>query len=305
MPRKKFGQKGQKSKQSPSWLKLALFLIIIICGYYLFEYFRTIPLISQKSDQPPSATSSGTIKSAQVTPTPKPTLSIPTPAGKSVRVPILTYHYIGNNPNPADKVRDNLEVTPNKFEEEMSYLAKSGYNTITFDTLYAGLHGQASLPGKPIILTFDDGYIDFYVNAYPILRRYGLHAVSFIPTGLMGQGYYMSWAQIKEINATGLVSFQAHSITHPNLTSLTNDQLKYQIFESKRILEAQLGKKVNTFAYPYGASDGRVWQAVKDAGFIGAVGTWGGVVESEGTIYDMPRIKISGGIDLKTFISRL
>lgn len=278
---------------------VALFLFLISLLSFSPNKIKVIKqFVAQRNE------ASGAAKIASPSAFPK-RLVHPANFGRQTRVPILTYHYIGNNPNPADKARDNLEVVPDKFEEQMNYLSKNGYNTISFDTLYAVLHGVSSLPLKPVILTFDDGYIDFYLNAYPILRRYGLHAVSFIPTGLVGKGYYMSWPQIKEIDASGLVSFQAHSVDHPNLAGLSDDKLKYQIWESKKALEAELGKPVNTFAYPYGVTDERVWAAVKAAGFVGAVGTWYGVIESEGTIYDMPRVKIGGGMTIEKFPSLL
>lgn len=229
--------------------------------------------------------------------------SIPMQYGRSVNIPILTYHYIGNNPNPADKARDNLSVAPDLFDGQMTHLTARGYTPITLDTLYAGLKGTAGLPGKPIVLSFDDGYIDFYVNAFPVLRRFNFHAVSFIPTGLMDQGYYLHWSQIKEMDSTGLISFQAHSVNHPNLSSLDNNQLTFQLVQSKKTLEAQLGKPVNFMAYPVGISDERVWAATKAAGYLGAAGTWYGITESEGTIYDMPRVKISGGLTIEKFAS--
>jgi peptidoglycan/xylan/chitin deacetylase (PgdA/CDA1 family) len=246
--------------------------------------------------------------SAQIVPTPTPTptpLPIPAHSGRQVEIPILTYHYIGNNPNPEDKRRESLQVTPDKFEEQMKYLSENGYHTIDFDRLFAVLSGQAILEPKSIILTFDDGYIDFYVNAYPILSQYNLHAVSFIPTGLIGGSYYMNWDQIREINLSGLVSFQSHSVNHSDLISLNDTQLAYQLSESRKVLEEKLGKIVNTFCYPYGRSDERVWQAVRQAGYIGAVGTWVSSTISEGVILDMPRIKISGTYNLGEFISRL
>lgn len=235
----------------------------------------------------------------------KSAITIPPSYGRTVYVPILTYHYIGNNPNPADKARDYLSVAPDKFDEQMSYLSKNGYNAIILDSLDAGLMGKITLPPKPVVLTFDDGYIDFYLNAFPILKKYNLHAVSFIPTGLMGQGYYLSWAQIKQMDASGLISFEAHSVNHPNLTALTPDQVKYQITESKKVLEAQLGKPVNFFAYPYGASNEQIWQAVKSAGYVGALGTWYGITLSEGNILDWPRIKIPGNISTLDFAKKL
>lgn len=224
---------------------------------------------------------------------------------KSVTAPILMYHYIGNNPNPADKARDSLSVTPDKFDAQLGYLASAGYTPITFDTLYAIISGAANPPAKPIILTFDDGYIDFYLNAYPILRKYGFRAVSFIPTGLANQGYYMSWDQIREIDRTGLVSFQAHTVNHPNLVGLSADKIKYQLLEGKKVLESQLGKPVNTIAYPYGISNTGTWNAAKAAGFIGGVGTYSGTTLPGGNILNMPRIKIPGSISLEDFKKRV
>lgn len=264
---------------------LALSLVLLTAQYYQKNFGY-----SQTDNSTPSATQSYPSPS----PTKKPVL-IPKDYGKSVNVPIFYYHYIGQNPNPSDKTRDGLSVAPDKFDIQMTYLSRNGYIPISLDTLYAGLKGIAALPPKPIILSFDDGYIDFYVNAFPILRKFNFHAVAFIPTGLMGQGYYMNWAQIKEIDATGLVSFQAHSVTHANLVTLSDAELKYEVEQSKKDLEKNLGKPVNFFAYPYGSSDERIWQAVRSAGFKGAAGTWAGKTESEGTIFDMPRIKIGGG----------
>lgn len=226
---------------------------------------------------------------------------IPANYGRTVHVPILTYHYVRVVTNQADKAGLNLSVAPDKFDAQMGYLVSQGFNTITFDTLYAGLKGQATLPSKPIILTFDDGYIDFYTTVYPILKKYNLHAVSFIPVGLIDHSYYMSWSQIKEIDSSGLVSFQAHSVSHPNLANMDPVSVKFQVTESKKVLESQLGKVVNTFAYPYGASNESTWNFVKAAGFVGGVGTWFGTIESEGTIYDMPRVKIAGSVELPTY----
>lgn len=246
--------------------------------------------------------------SPQPTPSPTPNHQVvltPQKYGRSITVPILTYHYIGENPNPSDAARDNLSVTPSKFDAQMDYLFKQNYTPITLDTLYAGLYGTAPLPPRPVVLTFDDGYIDFYVNAFPILRKYGFRSVSFIPTGLVGTSYYMNWAQIKEIDSSGLVSFQAHSVNHSNLPEISVEEAKYQIENSKRSLEETLGKPVNFFAYPYGTSNPQIWQIVKNAGFTGAVGTWESKTISEGTIFDMPRVKIPGNITLEDFAKKL
>lgn len=223
-----------------------------------------------------------------------PVITVPLNSGKSLQIPILTYHYIGNNPKPEDTARDALSVPPDKFDNQIGILVKNGYSFISLDTMYAALKGTVSLPPKPVILTFDDGYIDFYLNAFPILRKYNAHAVVFIPTGLIGTTYYMSWPQIKEIDATGLISFQAHSVHHKNLTSIPQSDLITELVQSKKDLENNLGKPVNFMAYPEGASNGFVWDQVQKAGYLGAVGTYYGTIVSEGNLLNMPRIKVSG-----------
>ena len=218
-------------------------------------------------------------------------------------VPILMYHYIGNNPNPKDKARDSLSVSPDKFEAQMDYLSKNGYTPITLDTFYGILNNQASVSGKPIILTFDDGYIDFYLNAFPVLKRFNFHAVEFIPTGLIGGSYYMNWDQIKEIQASGLINFEDHTVTHANLTSLSYAAALKQILDSKNTLSAQTGYPVNFIAYPYGASNSSVQQAAKQAGLVGGLGTWYGRASGKGM--NLPRIRVSGFWSIKEFASRL
>jgi peptidoglycan/xylan/chitin deacetylase (PgdA/CDA1 family) len=251
---------------------------------------------------PPSSPQPKIIKPLQVQEAAVPTAI---PVGHSVKVPILYYHYIGNNPNPADKARDDLSVTPDKFDAQLGYLQHDGYTPIDLNTLFEAIRNQGTLPGKPIILTFDDGYIDFYVNAYPILRKYNFKAVVFIPTGLVDTGYYLKWEQIKEMAGSGIIEFEAHSITHPNLVALTADKAAFEIIESKRVLTEKLGKPVNFFAYPYGASTPQLWNIVKNDGFLAGFGTWPSAIQAEGYIYNLPRIRIAGGYSLEDYKSRI
>lgn len=230
---------------------------------------------------------------------------IPQASGNQLRIPILMYHYIGNNPNPADYQRDALSITPDKFEEQMKYLHGNGYATISLDTFYAALKQRITLPSKPVILTFDDGYIDFYYNAYPILKSLNLHATVFIPTGLVGQKAYLSWDQIKQMHDSGLITYGAHSVHHYNLPALSVESARYEIWESKKELESRLGIPINFMAYPYGTANSYIMELVKKAGFLGSTGTWPGIIQSEGTIYNMPRLRIVGDIDLPAFISKL
>lgn len=222
---------------------------------------------------------------------------------QAASIPILTYHYIANNPNPVDKARDSLSVPPDKFEAQMLYLSQNGYTPVTLDTLYGIFNGQTFVAGKPIVLTFDDGYIDFYTNAFPILRQFGFHAVSFIPTGLVGGGYYMNWNQIKEIASSGLVNFESHAVSHSSLTGLSYASSLKEIEDSKKIIFSQTGYPVNFIAYPNGATNDTVQYEARLSGYAGGVGTWYG--KAWGPAFNMPRIKVSGFWSIKEFASRI
>lgn len=288
-----------------NFLVLAFLIFFFFIGILIFF---TSSRVQQSSPGPLGDIQSEPIATASAVPsaTPTPKLApIPQATGRQVKIAVLMYHYIGGNPNPADVARDSLSVPPEKFDEQMGYLKSNGFNVITLDTLYAALAGQVTLSGRSVIITFDDGYIDLFVNAYPILLKHQLRAVAFIPTGLIGTSYYASWDQLSQMQASGLFSFQSHSVTHANLASLSEEKLMYELNESKKTLEGKFGIPVNSIAYPYGISDPLVWEVTKKAGYVGGLGTWYSMIQSEGTRYNMPRIRVSGGWDINTFASKL
>lgn len=234
-----------------------------------------------------------------------PQVYIPPASGNQLIVPVLYYHYVGNNPNAADLQRNALSISPDKFEQQMKYLTDNGFTAISYDTLYAAFRKQATLPSKPVILTFDDGYIDFYYNAYNILRQYNLSATVFVPTGLVGQPSYLTWDMIREMHSSGLINFGTHSVHHYHLASLSSEAAFAELADSKKVLQDALGIPINYMAYPYGETNSAVVSLVQKAGYIGAIGTWSGKVQSEGTIYSSPRLRISGSIELTSFASLL
>ncbi len=308
---KKFVEKLNKNKKHRIIAALITIILVIsmigITAYFKLTYkvkaqTRSAQLISSSTPSPVPTPTPTPTPTPSPTPSPSPVITIRTSTNLGFQIPVLTYHYIGNNPNPKDKARDTLEVVPDKFEAQMNYLAENGYTPISPETLYAIFNKQTTVT-KPIMLTFDDGYIDFYLNAFPILSKHHFHAVSFIPTGLIGTSYYMNWGQIKEIQSSGLVSFEDHSISHPNLTTMDYNEILRQFKESRDTLQAQTGAAVNFVAYPYGAANDSVIAAAQKAGFIGGFGTWS--AKASGPGLNMPRIRITGQLSLPEFISRL
>jgi len=219
-------------------------------------------------------------------------------------MPVLLYHYIGPVPNLNDKARKELSVSPENFDRQMAYLAQNGFEPVTLGYMPYVFDGSLSPSGKkPVLLTFDDGYMDFYFNAFPILKKYNFHAVSFIPTGLMNKNYYMTWDQIKEIQGSGLVEFEGHSVSHANLAQISSARLEYELTESKKTLEAFTGKPVHYLAYPFGASSVRVAAAARALGYVGAFSEQ--QKRASALTLSLPRLKIGGRVTLTDFQNRL
>lgn len=213
---------------------------------------------------------------------------------KSVHVPILMYHYVEYVKDKGDTIRQSLDITPYTFEQEIVTLKDNGYTFLTNGELGQILDGTKRLPQKPILLTFDDGYRDFYTDAYPILKKYNVKATAYIITGFTGYPNNMTESQIKEIAADGLVELGAHTVNHLSLKGLPLKTLSYEIFESKKQLEVMTGKPVSSFAYPYGAFDLASIEAVAQAGFSSAVTTVPGIDQPQVHRYFLYRLRPGG-----------
>lgn len=192
---------------------------------------------------------------------------------KKIRVPILMYHYVEYVQDKGDTIRQSLDVTPYTFEQEVKTLIAAGYTFMTNAEVADALSGKITLPAKPIALTFDDGYRDFYTDAYPILKKYHVKATEYIITGFLGYPNNMSAAQVKEIADGGLVEIGAHTVHHAWLKGLPQKDVTFEVDQSKKTLEELTGKPVVSFAYPYGAYDVKAIETVADAGFTSAVST--------------------------------
>ncbi len=132
-----------------------------------------------------------------------------------------------------------------------------------------------------------------------------MHSTVFILTGVSNHGFYLTWPQIQEMSSSELITFGSHATHHYNLTALSASALASELSESKTVLQNTLGVPINFLAYPYGTTNSTVIRAVQQAGYIGAVGTWAAKAQSEGTIYNMPRLRVSGSAGLAYFIGLL
>lgn len=220
-------------------------------------------------------------------------------------VPILMYHHIRPVPISNDPVSLALNVTPAQLSEQLSFLKTNGYTIISLDDLENALSKKTPLPDKPIILTFDDGYKDFYENAFPILKKYNVKATEFVITKVLDISPYLTWNQIKEMDKSGLITIGAHTRHHANLPDISQKDIIDEVKGSKADLESQLKKPVNWFAYPYGSYNSFIMNTVKSAGFKGAASTVYGVNQSRENAFLEPRIMIDGRFTLDNIARRI
>jgi peptidoglycan/xylan/chitin deacetylase (PgdA/CDA1 family) len=187
------------------------------------------------------------------------------------------YHYVSVPPEDADEYRLDLSVTPDDFRAQMEYLVTNGYTTVDLYDLSLAIVNKRELPEKPVIITLDDGYLDNYQNAFPILQELGLTATFFIATDFIDQNNpnYMTWTMISEMAAAGM-RFEPHSKNHPDLRDRDRDFLIWQIAGSQETLAHHIGYTPRYFAYPAGRYDGAVIDIMAELDFWGAVVTAGG-----------------------------
>ncbi len=226
-----------------------------------------------------------------------PTLTFQGP--DAVLVPILLYHRID-----VSLTDSQYYVSPDKFEEQMKLLRDWGYTTITTELLVKAIAEGADLPLHPVLITFDDGHLNNYTTAFPIMQKYGFTGVVYIIGEYMGTPEYMNADQIKEMAKAGW-EVGSHSMTHPDLTTINRQQQQFEIIESRKFLETELGVPVLTFAYPFGASDSAVINLAYSAGYIAGMGL--GSTHNQGTsnLFALQRRGVDGTRDLNSFASYL
>lgn len=219
-----------------------------------------------------------------------------------LEIPILMYHYIGSIPldQKNNAFRKDLTVSKDSFEAQLKWLKEKGFTAIYFTNLLRFLNAEKeiSLPKKPVVLSFDDGYEDAYTEAFPVLKKYGFRGAFAIITGKIGQEGYLTWEQILEMKKAGM-EFLSHSVSHMDLRTLSNKTLGEELTQSKKILEEKLSAPIIGFVYPAGKYNQRIIEAVKKAGYKAARTTKNGKVTRDSKIFELPTVRVKE----KTFIS--
>ena len=214
-------------------------------------------------------------------------------------IPIVMYHSIGYE-------KGNIaRVTKENFKEQMKYLKDNGYATLTLNDAYDFFINNKPVPEKSIVLTFDDGYMDNYVEALPILKEFGLKATIFVITDLVDKDpNYMTISQLKEMQSQG-IEIESHTVYHEHLKQLSYEKQVTTLKGSKEFLEKVLNKKIKYVAYPYGEYSQETLKVVQEVGYTLAVTTAGRWSDKADGILTLDRVFISGAASLDTFIERI
>lgn len=184
------------------------------------------------------------------------------------KLPILTFHDIAER-------RSKISLSPRIFKRGLKRLHESGFCTLSLPEIVHHLSCGEPFPDHSLAITFDDGYQSVFSDAFPVLQQYGMSATVFLTTGnkelkrsdarlpSFNTHTMLNWQEIREMQLGG-IEFGAHTLTHPNLTHLSIDQVKTEIYGSKAIIEEKLGTVVTCFAYPFGRADYQSREIVKN-----------------------------------------
>ena len=253
------------------------------------------PTFTPTATYTPSATFTPTPTDTPFT-NPTPTL-VYYPAGQVI-APILLYHHISDS-----NYGSRYYVTPGVFRTQMEKLRDWGYSTITVSDLVEVLIYGGELPAQPILITFDDGNIDIYNYAFPIMHELGMVGNFYIiANSILSRGYVNS-EQMREMIDDGW-EIGSHSMSHADLT-VDYSKIRFEVLQSRQLLQEALGEPINTFAYPYGKTDSFVSTQVSDYGYRAGMGLGRSWEHTLGTLFYLSRIEVQSDYSLPTFAALL
>lgn len=228
---------------------------------------------------------------------------------------VLMYHRIVDDKDLADKSR--LCVHTGVFRNHLAMLTKLGFTPVTFRDIKLFMDGEIRLPKKPVVITFDDGYLDTYNKARPLLIEFGMRAVIFVlgdrnlidnvwdkPNSNVPVAPLMRDYHIKELHEKGF-EIGAHSVNHSDLRKKTWKEVYSEVKKSKLILESILGSPVLSFAYPYGSVNSKVKQITKECGFYFACSVYSGPATFGKDLFEIRRLTITNSATAGNFFLRL
>ena len=213
----------------------------------------------------------------------------PPAAAKVGEVPILTYHRLGSSPG---------------FARQVAALERRGYRAVTLGRVWRSWHGEAALPRRPVVLTFDDGYLSQYRTAARTLRARGWPGVLNLQVGRLGVAGGLTRAQVRRMLADGW-ELGSHTLSHPDLTAVGPERLRRELVGSREAIQREFGVTTDFFCFPYGRFDSAAKAAVRAAGYLAATTTHRGLASPGGDPYELPRVSVSPRTSPSALMRRL
>jgi peptidoglycan/xylan/chitin deacetylase (PgdA/CDA1 family) len=265
-----------------------------------FRAMTNTPIIIPPSYTPTSTLTPTPTSTPVPTDTPIPTDTpalVWTPPGHVI-APILLYHHVSDTGNG-----NRYYISIDTFRAQMQALHDWGYTSITVSDLVNVLLNGGELPDRPVVITFDDGNVDIYQNAFPIMHELGFVGTTYIVGNRLESKYYVNAEQLNEMAVDGW-EIGSHAMSHPDLT-LNHSIVRYEVLQSRLTLEDATGESVNTFAYPYGLTDEFITNKVSEYGYTAGMGLGSSYDHTLGTLFYLSRIEVQGSYDLSKFASLL
>jgi peptidoglycan/xylan/chitin deacetylase (PgdA/CDA1 family) len=231
-------------------------------------------------------------------------------------IPILMYHGI-REANGASHPYYETSTPPGLFERQMDFLTENGYTGLTVSAALR-LFSERRLPKRSVVLTFDDGFQDFYLRAFEILRRHNFRATVFVITGLTGDherrsfkgNPCLTWKEVEELHAAG-IEIGSHTVTHRDLAYLHEHEMRQELSHSKEKIERALGSTVRSFSYPFAFPEAdnsfkrRLTTMLRELGYETGVSTIIGTARPTAERFFLPRIPMNAWDDLQFFEAKL
>lgn len=210
---------------------------------------------------------------------------------RTLDLPILMYHRIGKLKATLPAITLRLTVAPAEFAAQMNWLATHGYHAITQLQAFAALERGASLPAKPVMITFDDGYRDVLGQASPVLERLHMPATEYVITDRMRDPSFLDWGNLFALQQRGF-TIGSHTVTHRNLTTLSPAAGFAELLDSRLTLQRHLHHQVPWLAYPEGGVNSTVVALARQAGYVLGVTTEPGTAQSARNPLELHRIEV-------------
>jgi peptidoglycan/xylan/chitin deacetylase (PgdA/CDA1 family) len=212
---------------------------------------------------------------------------------RTMDVPILMFHRIDVLRPTLVAITRRLTVAPGTFAAEMHWLWSRGYHPLRQLQLFDALEHGAPLPSHPIMITFDDGYRDVLANAAPVLERYRFPATEYVITARISgpDPSFLSWGDLAQLEASD-VEIGSHTVHHLDLASLADPEAWTELSDSRRVLEEHLHHPVQWLAYPDGSEDAATVALARQAGYVLAMTTRPGSLQSGSDPLELRRIEV-------------